>query len=523
MKTLYHLLTLVMGLILFVSCDKESEVLQNPEEKILKIQVTDKGYASDPANKETKAIDEEFNTTFENGDKIGVFIVDEDGSITYANVPVTLKDNVWVDETQGVRIKSTTARVFAYYPYVEDSKINDLVSPEAGSASDFFAGYINSLDISDQSTLSRYRQADVLGCMVKKASISEGTITFKMLHLMGLVVLDFSKVLVPSINKYTLTTDPTYQWERKGISNPATITELKIGANALFDHPSGYRYLLKPGSGSITATFKANGEAMSFSILSVSLQSGFYKSFQITGEVKEVTVVEKTHKLKIGDIFKRDGGLISQEELASPGITEEEKAECVGVVYYVGDAAVTDTQLPSDFNHGLVVALTDGDGSTLEYAWQSNYNSSQSIAQWVRSQGTYIEWPLITNKEIICGYSQTEILKDYTANNSSYPVTILTLLEQKEGKKEITTAKTSGWYIPSLYELKTYIYNNKGKIEGSLDKLSGNASNFLSSVLYLSSGESSIQGALCMNLSGNGTTLGVDKKSNNSVRFVLAF
>lgn len=375
MKTLYHLLTLVMGLILFVSCDKESEVLQNPEEKILKIQVTDKGYASDPANKETKAIDEEFNTTFENGDKIGVFIVDEDGSITYANVPVTLKDNVWVDETQGVRIKSTTARVFAYYPYVEDSKINDLVSPEAESESDFFAGYINSLDISDQSTLSRYRQADVLGCMVEKGSISEGTITFNMSHLMGLVVLDFSKVVCSSYDLYSLTTDPDYQWKRNIKTSSAIISELKIEDKTLNAESVSYKYLQKPGDNTFNGTFRANGEAKTFTIAFTNLQSGAYKSYHIKGNAADI-VNNKTHSLKIGDIFKSDGGLISQEELAE--ITDDEKAECVGVVFQtdldrIGEKEKNVLKEGGGNPHGLVLAVKN---ACINVQWKKSNDDS---------------------------------------------------------------------------------------------------------------------------------------------------
>lgn len=444
MKTLYHLLTLVMGLILFVSCDKESEVLQNPEEKILKIQVTDKGYASDPANKETKAIDEEFKTTFENGDKIGVFIVDEDGSITYANVPVTLKDNVWVDETQGVRIKSTTEKVFAYYPYVEDSKINGLVNPGAESESDFFAGYINSLDISDQSTLSRYRQADVLGCMVKKASISEGTIIFNMSHLMGLVVLDFD---VKQMIDFTLESDPDYTWRR---TLPVSVNmQLNNGKLMVKQGEAlAYYYLVNPNEvQTLNGEISKDNEVQSF-VLSELPAASLCKSYRVTATLQ--TIGKATHRLQVGDIFKSDGGLISQKELNSTGITEEEKDECVGIVfqtYYKGDGLTRKltgrigsteieklkevTKNESYLPHGLVMALK---------------NASPSV-QWKTSK---TDSPLDDMPMVGDGYQDINGLQNCTTitmTSTEYPAF---KAAGDYNRTCFVSEFTTGWFLPSF-------------------------------------------------------------------------
>lgn len=459
MKTLYHLLTLVMGLILFVSCDKESEVLQNPEEKILKIQVTDKGYASDPANKETKAIDEEFNTTFENGDKIGVFIVDEDGSITYANVPVTLKDNVWVDETQGVRIKSTTEKVFAYYPYVEDSKINDLVSPEAESESDFFAGYINSQDISDQSTLSRYRQADVLGCMVEKASISEGTITFNMSHLMGLVVLDFN---VKQMIDFTLESDPDYTWRR---TLPVSVNvQLNNGELMVKQGETlAYYYLVNPNEvQTLNGEISKDNEVQSF-VLSELPTASLCKSYLVTATLQ--TIGKDTHKLQIGDIFKSDGGLISQAELANPGITEEEKAECVGIVFSIENPYVQDNSLDSKFNHGLVMALKD---ASKNVTW-GGVNTDEELK----------DCSTIDNcREDLAGFSNCQYFwTKYIDILSSYPA----LNAAKNYSYSLPEGKTNGWFIPSIGQWIEILANLAGKSfkKESLEKITISGNNII--------------------------------------------
>lgn len=468
MKTLYHLLTLVMGLILFVSCDKESEVLQNPEEKILKIQVTDKGYASDPANKETKAIDEEFNTTFENGDKIGVFIVDEDGSITYANVPVTLKDNVWVDETQGVRIKSTTEKVFAYYPYVEDSKINDLVSPETESESDFFAGYINSLDISDQSTLSRYRQADVLGCMVEKASISEGTITFNMSHLMGLVVLDFD---VKQMIDFTLESDPDYTWRR---TLPVSVNmQLNNGKLMVKQGEAlAYYYLVNPNEvQTLNGEISKDNEVQSF-VLSELPAASLCKSYLVTATLQ--TIGKDTHKLQIGDIFKSDGGLISQAEFSGPGVSAAEKADCVGIVfqtYYennstsqltnrIGNAEIQELQRVTGDNqylpHGLVMALKDA-GTHIKWSTLSSTNTGIPDAGTVELQ-----------KADINGLSNNQIIRNIDGYQNTYPAFNVA----QSFNVAIPQNKTTGWFLPSIGQLMDFVINiGEVNFENSMESI----------------------------------------------------
>ena len=173
----YTGLSLFAALLLFSGCGKELDELpaggsntespENPaqmEGELLRLRVSDAGYLD--VGTGSRATDSGLTTTFEDGDKIGLFVVNNENEVLYANVPYTKNKEEWTAE-QKVRTKGYPVRVFAYYPYVEDAENVKKINKEAQAASAFFKTYIDGLDITDQSTPELYRQADVMACMVE--------------------------------------------------------------------------------------------------------------------------------------------------------------------------------------------------------------------------------------------------------------------------------------------------------------------------------------------------------------------
>lgn len=152
-----------------------------------------------------------FSTTFQSGDNIGIFAVDEDGRVVIANQKYTYSGSSWT--TENPTEYSTSLRTytfFAYYPWKEtltgapeiDSR------PDITSAETFFQTAVDEwYPANDQSTQALFTTQDL---MIAKGTNSvpyfhEVQVTFTMTHQMGLLV---TKTSLPYYNE----DDPTDTW-----------------------------------------------------------------------------------------------------------------------------------------------------------------------------------------------------------------------------------------------------------------------------------------------------------------------
>lgn len=513
MKTIkfYMGISLLAALLLFSGCGKEldelpaegsgtesPESLEQTEGELLRLRVSDAGYLDADAG--SRATDSGLTTTFEEGDKIGLFVVNKENEVLYANVPYTKSGEEWTAE-QNVRTKGYPVRVFAYYPYVEDDKIIGKINKEAQDASGFFQTYIEGLDISNQSTLADYRQADVMACVVKidDAEVARKELTLKMNHLMGLVVVKLPiEVTLSSVNYY-LKGDEDFTWTvEEDVTLPANLSgeSLRVtGGIQPLKEETGYRYLCKSGDNNISFSggFMTYGATKSYSVSSATVSSGSSKTYNVS-----VTPFAAPGKAEYtpqpGDFYMKDGSVLSR-------VTSSNKADCIGIVYWVPTATdpleshkVTWLEEHSTCIHGLVVGL------------------KEQQSQW----GTYGETTNITDSKtdgIFRGYSNT---KSLVSAHSGYA--IVSAYNSLKSGVTLTPGKTSGWYVPSMGELKK-LSQAKIKVNTSLSTL---GSTPFSSERYWSSGELSADYALYVYL----TLMDVsdyNKNSYHSVRLSFAF
>ncbi len=513
MKTMkfYMGISLLAALLLFSGCGKELDELpaegsgtespESPEQtegELLRLRVSDAGYLDADAG--SRATDSGLTTTFEEGDKIGLFVVNKENEVLYANVPYTKSGEEWTAE-QNVRTKGYPVRVFAYYPYVEDDKIIGKINKEAQDASGFFQTYIEGLDISNQSTLADYRQADVMACVVKidDAEAARKELTLKMNHLMGLVMVKLpTEVTLSSVNYY-LKGDEDFTW--KIVQNkelPANLSEESLtvtGGIQPLKEETGYRYLCKSGENNISFSggFKTYGATKSYSVSSATVSSGSSKTYNVS-----VTPFAAPGKAEYtpqpGDFYMKDGSVLSR-------VTSSNKADCIGIVYWVPTATdpleshkVTWLEEHSTCIHGLVVGL------------------KEQQSQW----GTYGETTNITDSRtdgIFRGYSNT---KSLVSEHSGYA--IVSAYNNLKSGVTLPPGKTSGWYVPSMGELKK-LNQAKIKVNTSLSTL---GSTPLSSSQYWSSGEFSAYDAWYVYLSLMDVS-DYSKRSYKYVRLSFAF
>lgn len=514
MKTIkfYTGLSLLTALFLFSGCGKEldeipaggsgTESPENPaqeEGELLRLRVSDAGYLD--AGTGSRATDSELTTTFEDGDKIGLFVVNNENEVLYANVPYTKNEEEWTAE-QKVRTKGYPVRVFAYYPYVGDAKIIEKVDATAGDASAFFKTYIDELEITDQSTPELYRQADVMACMVTidDAEAARDALTLTMNHLMGLVVVKLPETVTLSSVNYYLKGDENFTWKVENVTLPANLSEESLtvtgGGIQPLKEETGYRYLCKSGENNISFSgdFKTYGATKRYSVSSATVSSGSSKTYNVS-----VTSFAAPGKAEYtpqpGDFYMKDGRVLSRATLSN-------KADCIGIVYWVPTATdPLDGHSPawledhSTCTHGLVVGL-----EVKRSGW-----------------GTHGETTNITDSEtdgIFRGYSNTKRLE---SERSGYA--IVSAYNSLSGVT-LPPGKTSGWYVPSVGELKK-LYQEKFKVNTSLSAL--DSTEPLSSFTYWSSGESSAYSAWTVGMNTGSVRTGLKSADRYYVRLSFAF
>ncbi len=517
------------------------------------IEVSDGGYAPAVGEKsDTRATENDYTTQFTAGDKIGVFAVKDGAIVAEVNnlclVATTETDAgggssnlVWKTEGGETPIIPAGAAYYAYYPWQSDGNITSKVDPSAtDDATTFFANFISGwTPDTDQGTYTAYTGFDL---MIASGTPSGKSLSFSMQHKMALVVIDLPKT------KYTLT-------DVNGIPLPDYIIDAPDTKFNIFTpcrmSDGTYRYLIKPAatssqletlSGSYTNATSATAEWQ----FEASVTAGQYRRYV----VDEAKVTEKEHTLSIGDFFMKDGTLLSK----TTKLSDEEKAACIGIVYWVGDptkitpandaASISnknnlqgDEALATDHSgctHGLVVSL--GEESCI---WQASHTPVQ---EWLNSNhsgkflpvqsGTGASDPLNN----IQGYNNTKAIEAFNASpaNSGSQVDVVQKVVEYH-KRVLAPVASSGWYVPSAKELtllcgtdvdNIYI-NNSGTancefINRKLE-LIGGATPLSSSSSYWSSTEYSYYLAFGVHFNlGNAYNLSKNPYSY-SVRFSFAF
>ena len=214
-------------------------------------------------------------TDFNEGESIGLYVVNSNNKIEEANLKLTRdQDGKWMPENNDTKfLKLKGYKYFAYYPY---NATAPKVDATRDKADEFFADKITNWNlVKDQNT------EDVL--LSQDLQVGEGvidndasTLTFNMAHSMGLAVLNLDTKDIPKTRRfknnnytyyypsyeYRVTTEPT-----KGTDYTDDNTKQTVRASAAFSGNipcsskiTAYRYfqIVKP---STNVSFKAYDES----------------------------------------------------------------------------------------------------------------------------------------------------------------------------------------------------------------------------------------------------------------------
>ena len=440
----------------------------------LTVQVTDGGYSSaEGTHPNTRATENGYKTQFTTGDKIGLYAVRNSAIVTgYTNLCLTLTDDgngnlSWtLPDGSGLWYEGASAGItyYAYYPYQPDADMTGKVTPAATDASGFF----NELEekwapATDQSTPAAYTAQDLMtGIGTVSGNGTSHTLTFNFTHQMALAVIK------TPITKYVLkdasgTPLPDYTLPAPDLTfNGFTPCGMSDGS---------YRYLVNPClkqsqpqlSGSYT---NASDKTQEF-IFTPDIDTGNYKTYTVDNG--SMNVIAKTHILQAGDFYMKDGSLIGKDK----ELTAAQQATCIGIVFYVGDptnSADGDPLLKREHptcTHGLVVALQDASSGTL---WSSSYEDITD--NWLNSQSSIYHISSIQTTDKMQGYANTRALEGYNASDrvtGTPSRKVLPIQAVKDYSDSHTTpANSSGWYWPSVMELKYMCWgkNNSSGVAG---------------------------------------------------------
>ena len=217
-----------------------------------------------------------------------------------------------------------------------------------------------------------------------------------------------------------------------------------------------YRYLVKPAQsgaadlmGSYTATLADGSTATKeYAVSPNGITAANYALYKVDG----ATVTQKTHQLQVGDFYMNDGSLLAG---STATLTASQKAACVGVVFWVGDATAKDKTLKADHEsctHGLVVALKNAiDEKTV---WQKPYTSVQD---WLNKNqsGKFLSVAsdTVANEPLnnIQGYNNTKAIEAFNAANDTVVQAVQKVVDYRNAV--LAPVTSSGWYLPSEKEL----------------------------------------------------------------------
>lgn len=502
-----------------LGCSKEEPLPYNSDNTRtpISVTVTDDGYIdNDPR---TRAVEKGYATEFTTGDRIGLYVV-KDGKIISDNIPLTNNGTEWVGNAYS---NGPGAKYFAYYPYKNNVNV-DLV-PNANTAAEFFANVVSEwTPDTSQKTYENYTAQDLMignGTLGDKQN-GKYTLHFTMEHTMALIVIE------PPTKKYTFSGGkiPDY-W--------APVYNAKFYNFTPYFIDGRYRLLVKPnqtGAADLKGSYNTLSEDTRYYDIS---QNGIAAAKYMLTKV-DGGITENLHELRVGDYFLKDGSLINRLSQ----ISNDQKAACIGIVYWVGDATAKDATLKKNHPncvHGLVVSIKDVPSS-----WQA---TPVSVQEWLDANHSGKFLPVQSGTEAtdplnnIQGYNNTKAIEAFNlANNDANNTPVNAVQKVLEYRKAVPAPSiSSNWYLPSVKELSIIcgkdvsdnIWGNESIGTSNLSTINttisylGSNGKPLSAAAHWSSSESDDLIAYVVDFTNGKVALNSKNYSSHTLRFALAF
>lgn len=454
-KSLFGLLSVLGMAAVLVSCtqdeiEQKSAQRQTAAQNTIGISVVDGLFSGESSTRAiVGGLDDpddpesfnEYRTTFEAGDAIGVFDVDKDGKIVRSNVKYVCNGTRWNiddDATEPVEFYDDHS-YYAYYPYMPDLKSNDpdkegddktveldpdgkiaenstvTAGAEAGEFfKDLTANWVV-LDNQGGGTLIDKAGYVLSDLMVAKGVRTEGadkyTIEFKMKHQMGLVMLSFGVMerVVDSQIKWNEPVTQTF----KGTTRPYVVQ-------------GKARYIVNPASSTPKLITASDGTWKQTVFVK---ERGHYQEYRIEGS--------KGYTLAVGDIVWSDGSFTKNVEY-----DKFYEKQPIGIIGYLGNDNVVDGKTDENgkrrYSHGIIVATMGMQQVYANTTYDLQALSPENFTNCNRYSLCHYDY---------CGLEKTRWMQE---QNTSDNIKFVVANAVKNYSKPVPKYNNSGWYIGSV-------------------------------------------------------------------------
>ena len=440
---------------LVAGCE-QNEALESVDARAGKLEVNITGMPFEVADAESRAAYDGKTTSFEVGDKVGLYIVENGSTIIRNNQPIEYNGSSW---SENEVYYYNNADYIAYYPYDED--MGDMTSVD--DIKEYFADKYSA----NQSTEAAYRNSDLMIAEVKAADLEEGgALNLNLSHTMSLI--EFS---IPTYSYKTSEEDGAYTY---GV--PLAGLKITVGDTEYtpYNVATGlYRCIVSPSETgySISGQFTdaKENKPVTFGKDGVTVAENGYRRYNVTYDgapSSEPTV----RKIAVGDFYYSNGNIVPND---FPTIPVE---GCLGVVF--STTANSETALDgTTCTNGYVLSLANASGA------EAGSANTWTYALWDSAPADLETLGLTTTKNSDVsnlasdndGLKYTNILigEGITSTGNDKLKNAIESFGAEGNKTEAYAAPdfTSGWFVPSVGQVVSLIRNLGGKSDFDGDKV----------------------------------------------------
>lgn len=452
----------VSSLMMMVGCSQEN-VTEQVENNLctMMVNVTESGFST--MNDDSRVVtSDDYKTSFEDNDQIGLFIVENETGKLLKNMALTKNGSNW----EGTVYYYDNADYIAYYPY-------DAQLKEVASVADIEKYFSDNKYTDDQSTEENYRNCDLMTAVVEAESLTETSpLNLNFTHNNALVEFN--------IPYYSYSTEADGAGYRYSVPVDLSLELTKgDGATAVEDFKpyqvavGKYRMIVPVGESLAFSGDFTDAKLNKPVYVNVEIKNGLAKN---AGMVYNVTYTDSptvgtiaTRPLEPGDYYYADGNIVPNDFTAVP------EENCIGVVFATTTKGETALDGTTTCSNGYVMALVDATGNTDKvnswtYYWGQNNTSIMGLYVAGTSDNSQLS-EVITNDSKSGFYNTDLIVK---SGNYARKVEYIQHAVTTFGQEGYFTSNykapefTSGWFIPSAAQLATLIKNLGADENGNL-------------------------------------------------------
>lgn len=385
----------------------------------------------------SRVTDEGTSTTFEDGDKMGLYVVGAD-KVILKNIPLTYSEGKWTADRNIYYYEG--ADYVAYFPYNESLETASSASEGETLTETVEAGIkaagdevLKSAVNQDQDT---YHKADLMMAKVASAAISGQSLNFALEHQYALVefalpVYKFKYLKANSDSEY------------KEFSVPMTDFTMKVNGTEVtpYKTPEGtFRYLIQPDTGTklseVKFTDPSDSKPVTVEAKTVTLAAGNYKRYNVSIKV-DGTAQTPSSEAEVIDLigcFLCDDGTIWPNKWK-----ENVPSNVVGIIYsQIGESDLKGSDIADkDFNY-YALAVNEVKGFGFDKTTEGTFDFPDGVFR-VASDDSGIG--NISSIQDMSGYQSTQALI-----GASIGTSIKGALERWSKPENM---ESSGWFIPS--------------------------------------------------------------------------